>query len=193
MCYRDKPAPPNPHVWVRIDDTPHDMQPSGAVDLVNGTKYVYATKLAAGDHQYRFATQVNGSSIIRSPFVALSVTAPPTPTPKATPKPTPKVTPKPTPKPTPRATPRPTPRPTPRHTPKPVVKPKPKPKPHATVKPKPLVILKAPATKRPTATPRATPTATPLVAALLPGSGRSPHPTDDSDQSATGGPGDAGL
>ena len=198
VLYRDKLGRPGPHVWVRIDGASHDMTPSGPVDLVNGTRYVYPTKLSSGDHQFRFATQIDGSSIIRSEWVALSVSNPPPPTPsptpkptpKATPKPTPKATPKPTPKPTPRATPKPTPRPTPRHTPRPTVKPQPKPQ--ATPKPRPRATPKPSPTRRPSPKPKPSPTATPLVAAILPGDRTSPDPADD-DRLAAGGPDDGPL
>ncbi len=198
VLYRDKLGRPGPHVWVRIDGASHDMTPSGPVDLVNGTRYVYPTKLSSGDHQFRFATQIDGSSIIRSEWVALSVSNPPPPTPsptpkptpKATPKPTPKATPKPTPKPTPRATPKPTPRPTPRHTPRPTVKPQPKPQ--ATPKPRPRATPKPSPTRRPSPKPKPSPTATPLVAAILPGDRTSPDPADD-DRLAAGGPDDGAL
>ena len=67
VVYKDSQNRPNPHVWVRIDGTNHDMSPSGPVDLVAGTKFVVSVSgLSAGAHQFRFATQVNGSSIVRS-------------------------------------------------------------------------------------------------------------------------------
>ena len=128
VVYRDKLGRPGPHVWVRIDGASHDMTPSGPVDLVNGTRYVYPTKLSSGDHQFRFATQIDGSSIIRSEWVALSVSNPPPPTPSPTPKPTPKATPKPTPKATPKPTPsrHPGPRPSRRRGPHRVTRPGPR-------------------------------------------------------------------
>ena len=82
VVYQDSRNRSNFSVVVRIDGVNRAMSPSGTVDLVDGTRFVYKTKLADGTHQYRFRASLDDGSrpSIRTDTVTLTVAAAPAPT-----------------------------------------------------------------------------------------------------------------
>ena len=88
VVYQDSRNRSNFSVVVRIDGVNHAMSPSGTVDLVDGTSFVYKTRLADGTHQYRFRAGLDDGSrpSIRTDTVTLTRRSGPGPHPEAHPE-----------------------------------------------------------------------------------------------------------
>ncbi len=175
--YRNREGSPADWVRVRIGGTTYAMRHTGGTDWKNGTTFSWSGRLPAGSHSVAISAMSRDRFEDSLSAGTVTITAPPTPTPKATPKPTPRPTA--TPAPTPRATPTPAPRPTP--TPAPRATPKATPGPTSTAVATP--------SGGPTDAPVASPSAGPSSVASP-----SPVPSDDSvavvPDGKPGGPGD---